>query len=238
MLRKLDLKSSYSSESDDLYQDFFAPALTASVMYKRAVGFFSLGVLLNAPAVMTQLVANGGKIELIFGKLVVPEDFEAIRRGLAEPWASEELPDFRTIIDERRGSLVEYRIRVLAWLFANEQLEMKIAIRPKGMFHQKIGILTDRIGDTISFGGSMNETTYALDPHFNSEEISVFRSWSEGQQEYVRNHQDCFERLWSGDTGSSTTICGVPEAIREGLNFVADSFPDQTSPNPTKKRSG
>ena len=70
----------------------------------------------------------------------------------------------------------------------------------------KIGILKDNFGDTVSFSGSMNETTSALDPRFNSEEITVFKSWNPGQKEYVNNHEESFAKLWSGQTGSSTII--------------------------------
>ena len=230
MLRKLGLRTNYSSESDDLYADFFLPALSQATVYRRAVGFFSLGVLLNTPAAMSRLVASAGRIELIFGKLVAAEDFEAIREGALQPWSGEELPRFDQILERNGGSLLEYRIRLLAWLFKTGRLEMKVALRPRGMFHQKIGLLEDKLGDLVSFSGSMNETISALDPRFNSEEITVFRSWSEGQKEYVANHAAGFARLWSGDTGSATVICDLPEAISEGLNFVSERFPGQPDP--------
>jgi superfamily II DNA or RNA helicase len=73
----------------------------------------------------------------------------------------------------------------------------------------------------------MNETMSALDPRFNSEEITVFRSWVDGQKEYVGNHAASFDQLWSGETGSSTIICGVPEAIEEGLTFVSERYPER-----------
>ena len=227
MFRKIDLKSNYTSEEDNLYTDFFIPTLTESVTYRRAVGFFSLGVLLNAPSAMSKIVESQGRIELIFGKLVSIEDFEAIQSGSRKAWNEEDFPSFPNIIEDHEGTLLEFRIRLLSWLFSSGRLEMKVALRPKGMFHQKIGLIEDRIGDTISFSGSMNETMSALDPRFNSEEISIFRSWVEGQQSYVHTHKTNFTKLWKGDTGSSTVICSLPEAIQEGLNFVAQQFPDR-----------
>jgi superfamily II DNA or RNA helicase len=227
MLRKLKLKAHYSSEEDNLYEDFFAPALSNAKRYQRAVGFFSLGVLLNAPAAMSQIIETDGKIELIFGKLVSVDDFEAIKAGVTQPWTEEELPKFEELIASNPGTLLEYRVRLLAWLFAAGKLEMKVATRPVGMFHQKIGILEDAFDDVVSFSGSMNETMYALDPQFNSEEISVFKYWNAGQKEYVESHQEAFARLWSGETGSFTVISSIPEAIDAGLNLVADRFPDR-----------
>lgn len=227
MFRKLELKTNYTSEVDNLYEDFFRPALSEAVTYRRAVGFFSLGVLLNAPAAMSRIVESEGRIQLIFGKLVSPEDFEAIKDGSQPPWTRDELPRFEELIEDHRNSLLQYRVRLLAWLFAAGRLEMKVAVRPQGMFHQKFGLLEDRLGDVVALSGSMNETMSALDPRFNSEEITVFRSWVDGQREYVANHAANFEKLWSGDTGSATVICGIPEAIEQGLSIVMDRFPGQ-----------
>lgn len=227
MLRDISLQTNYSSEADDIYSDFFRPALSESSRYRRAVGFFSLAVLLNAPAALSRIVEGDGKVELIFGKLVSPEDFDAIHAGVTDPWLESDLPSFEEILIEHPGSLLELRVRLLAWLFAAGRLEMKVAIRPRGMFHQKIGLLTDGKGDTVSFSGSMNETMSALDPRFNSEEITVFRSWEPGQVEYVSNHSAAFDKLWSGETGSRTIVTSIPEAIEAGLNFVSERFPDK-----------
>src|SRR5690606_14530503 len=140
------------------------------------------------------------------------------------------------LIAENAGNLLEYRIRLLAWLFSMGRLEMKVALRPKGMFHQKIGLLQDRLGDVVSFSGSMNETMSALDPRFNSEEITVFRSWNAGQKAYVENHATNFARLWSGETGSSTIVCALPDAIEQGLNFVMERFPEPPTPDEETSR--
>lgn len=225
MFRKLELKSNYSSETDNLYEDFFIPVLSNATVYKRAVGYYSLGVLLNAPAAMSRLVASNGKVELLFGHLVSSADFDAIRQGLRNPWEGEDLPSFERILSEHPESLLAYRIRLLAWLFASGRLEMKVAIRPQGLFHWKVGILEDQFGDHLTFSGSMNETISALDPRFNSEEVTLFRSWKEGQAEYVESHRAKFETLWSGETGSATVVTSIPDAIAAGLRFVSEHLP-------------
>ncbi len=229
MFRKLNLCDSYDSEVDDIYSDFFIPTLSQAINYKRAVGYFSLGVLLGAPKAMSQIINGNGSVQLIFGKLTSPEDFDAIQRGLVDPFEADDFPDFETIIEQNTGSLLEYRVRLLAWLFSNNRLEMKVALRPKGLFHQKIGVMEDAYGDFVSFSGSMNETVSALDPQFNSEEITVFRSWSEGQKSYVENHKRRFQKLWSGETGSSTMVCSLPEVVAEGLDLVSERFPEKPS---------
>ena len=70
MLKDLGLNFSYTSEEDNLFEDFFVPALSNSIEYRRAVGYFSLGVLLNTPSAMSQIAENDGKIKLLFAKIV------------------------------------------------------------------------------------------------------------------------------------------------------------------------
>ena len=236
MLSSLNLNSSYTSETDNIYQDFFVPAIEQSIEYRRAVGYFSLGVLLNAPTAMTNIVNNNGKIKLIFSKLVSPQDFDAIKSGMEYSWSDEELPNFQEIIQEHPNTLLEYRIRILAYLFSTKKLEMKIALRPKGMFHQKIGIIKDKDNNTISFNGSMNETKSALHPEYNSEEITVFKSWIAGQEEFVDKHSNDFNKLWQNDKRGSTVTCDLHEVIAEGLTIIDEQYTERpNSSSETKK---
>ena len=82
MLKGLGLNFSYTSEDNDLFEEFFVPALSNSIEYKRAVGYFSLGVLFNTPSALSQIIENEGKIKILFGQLVSETDFEAIKSGL------------------------------------------------------------------------------------------------------------------------------------------------------------
>ena len=117
MLSSLNLNSSYTSETDNIYQDFFVPAIEQSIEYRRAVGYFSLGVLLNAPTAMTNIVNNNGKIKLIFSKLVSPQDFDAIKSGMEYSWSDEELP-----------------LKLLLYMQLNICLMRKVYTQPKKSF--------------------------------------------------------------------------------------------------------
>jgi hypothetical protein len=82
MFRSKNFKFHYTSEEDDIYEDFYVPALHETVTYKRAVGYFSLGVLLNTPSALSELIEKNGKIKIIFAKLVSHSDLEQIQGGL------------------------------------------------------------------------------------------------------------------------------------------------------------
>ncbi len=227
MLFNLNLEIGYTSEEDNIYEDFFAPALSSSVQYKRAVGYFSPAAILNATSAISQFIENEGKIQLIFAKLVSTSDFEALKHSLDHKLTNENFVSFSDLLESHENSLLSYRIKVLAYLFHHKKLELKVAIRPKGMFHQKIGILRDKEGNEVSFSGSMNETIAGLDPEYNSEEITVFKSWDEGQKPFVKKHARDFEKLWRNEASDKTVVCEFPEVLKSDLNIIAKQL-DQT----------
>ena len=140
MLKDCDFKIRYSSEKESIYDKFYVPALSNAITYKRAVGFFSLGIIFNTTAALSYLVENKGQIKIIFGKLISQRDLAQIQEGLEYDF-SDELPNFKDLIIEHSGTLVEYRVRLLAYLFKTGQLQMMVALRRNGLFHQKIGYL-------------------------------------------------------------------------------------------------
>lgn len=234
MLRDIQLNISYTSEEDDIYESFFIPVLANSVEYKRAVGYYSLGVLLNTPAAMSGIIENNGKIKIIFSKIVSKFDFNAIKDGYDYSFEDDEIPSFKEIVEYNDDSLLRYRVRLLAYLFNTGRLEMKVALRRQGMFHQKTGIMSDKYGNSISFSGSMNETTSALDPEYNSEEITVFKSWDVGQAQYVAKHSKDFDKLWANESSDATHVCDLPEIIRAELNII--SLQDNFKPSFSEER--
>lgn len=222
MFKNSDFKINYTSEEDDLYKDFYLPALSSAVAYDRAVGYFSIGVLLKAPAALSQLVERDGKVRIIFAKIVSEEDLEQIRKGYEFDFENS-TPSFLKIIENNKGNLIEYRIRLLAFLLRTGKLEIKIALRKSGIFHQKIGIMRDAAGDRIAFSGSMNETTSAFDPEINSEEITLFKSWLPDQLGYLEKHASDFEKLWGNQSSENTVVCDLPSVLREEINIISTS---------------
>ena len=236
MLQSLKLRVSYNSEEDDIYQEFYQPVLRNSKTYKRAVGYFSTASLLNTPIALSEIVANDGVVQLIIGQTVTPQDFDLLVAGEVGSIGQDLANSFDDIIAKNRDDLLEYRLRILAWLFAKGRLEVKFAIRPQGLFHTKIGIVADRFGNQVAFNGSANETMAALNPEYNSEHISVYRSWKDGQREYVEDIERRFDRLWSGEVGRKTILCTIPEVVAAGFRLVAERHPEKPSSEGEKQK--
>ena len=217
MLRDRRFKAVYRSETDNLLDDFYVPALLECNQYERAVGFFSSAMLSYAAQGLSALAGRGGRMRLIFGGEIEAEESLAIDDGYVQRKLSERLgAHYLYIIDNIADALVTRRLEALAWLVANNLLDIKVALKPRGMYHEKIGILYDEAGDRVVFQGSANETVYALVPDFNFESINVFKSWEPEHEEFAVPYVDGFARLWDNKS-SGTLVIPFPEAAAKKL---------------------
>src|SRR5438105_4829074 len=125
-LRDLNLKISYGP-SDDRLRDFFIPALSASIRYDRAAGYFSSSMLAVAAAGVTKLILNGGKMRLLCGADLSEADVAAINEGhatLAEQVEKRLIT--RLVLPE--NDYVENRLKALAWLVGTGQLQINVVL--------------------------------------------------------------------------------------------------------------
>ena len=79
-LTDLNLKSEYRSLIDNVVDDFYVPVLKESVLYQRAVGFFSSSALIAISKGVEGLISNGGKIQIIASPRLSQEDIERLAR--------------------------------------------------------------------------------------------------------------------------------------------------------------
>ncbi len=231
MLRELNLKAVYRSESDNILKDFYIPALSVAVKYDRAVGFFSASMLSYAAQGLSTFIDNNGEMRLIIGGALDAEDEQAIKEGyelrdLAEKYGRHIIHTIESTDDP----IFYRRIEILSWLVASGKLNIRIAFRKKGMYHEKIGILTDAEGDKVVFQGAANETASALLPDFNFESINVFQCWRNEFQDHFMPYVVGFERLWENKS-PNTLVLNFPEAAKEKLISIAKRGPKIISPH-------
>ena len=221
MLRDLDLKPVYSTDEDNLLEDFYLPALSASASYDRAVGFFSAAMLSLASQGIAALVERAGSMRLIIGASLQPEETVAINEGYLQRETADRLcRSIVATVENISDALTRNRLESLAWLVASGHLDIRVALRENGMFHDKLGVLTDANGDAVVFQGSANETPYALRPDFNFESINIFQSWVPALRRHFDIHRLKFERLWKNES-PNTLVVEFPEAARKKLLGIA-----------------
>lgn len=222
-LTDLGLKTDYRTGRDDPVRDFYTPCLEVSTDYCRAVGYFRSSIFLITGSSVIDYVKNGGKIRLICSPELTQEDIDAIERGAksSESISYERLgEEIDSLVSESPGN---YSITVLATLVRIGALEVKVAIREsgRGIYHEKLGIFKDALGQSVSFIGSANETLNAWHKNGNFESIEVFCSWHGNvEAERVHRHQHDFEGLWLGIAIGIKTV-DVPSAIKDRLLTVA-----------------
>src|SRR2546428_2211604 len=170
-LRDVPLKSTYDSDKDDILEEFYIPTLSTSTTYKRLAGFFSSSSLAVAARGIAQFVKNSGRMELICSAKLTTADAKSIESALKDPEqviADSAIQELSSLEDE----MLRDHVGALGWLVARNLLHLKIAlvlnddglpldeasVNRQGLFHQKVGILSDQEGNTISFSWSDNES--------------------------------------------------------------------------------
>ena len=212
MLEKDKIKGSYSTDKDNVLDEFYLPVLSNAKRYDRAVGYFSTEALLWIIQGLDGLFKNDGTMRLVVGSRLDDDEYDAIQNNEPSSLEAEEkiYKDFRNqwneLINSDMHELKKHRLGVFSWLAKTDKLEIKFALRKKGMFHKKIGVVTGA-GDqfTIVFNGSLNETEHAFE--HNSENFDVFRSWREQAfEDHGEEHIKEFEDVWEGEENDTITL--------------------------------
>ncbi|MFZ5923946.1 MAG: DEAD/DEAH box helicase family protein [Bacillota bacterium] len=206
--------------------EFYQPLLSRSTKYDRAVGYFTSKALVIAAQGLRTFIDGNGKMRLVASPHLTDEDFEAISRGY----------DQREVVNQAivrplwtEDEIVADALGFLAWLVAEERLEIRIGIPVDakgrvrtGLYHEKMGIFTDAHEDRVAFSGSANETGSAFGENFES--IDVFWSWEDPQGRVARKVAN-FEQLWD-DTTPGLSVIPFPEAAKNRLSrFKPDRLP-------------
>jgi superfamily II DNA or RNA helicase len=227
---ELQLKQAYHKPEDDIARSFYLPCLAAARAYDRAVGYFSSAIYALAWPSLREFVDNGGKIRLICSPVLSTDDVTAMREGYA---AREDAIQGELLREEFRRLLTTpgtlKPAKVLASLVALNVVDFRIAWvgdvaggQPKRLFHDKVGIFLDAVGNAIAFKGSMNETWPGLSLDGNLESVDVFLSWvGDRERARVTDEQEYFSRLWANRFPGVVTV-PLPEVAREALVTASD----------------
>ena len=225
-LNELIIQDEYRSSDCSIVQDFYIPCLERSIVYKRAVGFFSSTSMAIAAKGLTALINSGGKMQLIASPKLSNEDIDAIDRGLRQ--REEIIAEVTTReLEQEFNEVVKDRLACLAWLLSKNLLDIKLAIpksvKHRGIYHEKLGIFEDTEANIIAFTGSANESTTALIDNFEC--IDVFCSWYSGVKDRSLRKWNNFNKLWNNETNNLDVI-NFPEAAKRSL---LNYYPDKKS---------
>ena len=231
--KSLDIKTSYESGLGDIVQDFYEPVLTDAILYDRISGFFTSTSLAVAARGMCNFIKNGGVMRIITSPILSSDDVEIIEK-LIEKKGEIKSKELGLDLDALEDVLISDHVKAFGWLLSAGKIDVRLAIllgddnKPvtkekllsAGLFHQKIGILTDLEGNHISFSGSINETASAWTK--NDEEFKVFKEWEESSSYYYKD-RECFNTLWEGKK-RNVVIVDLPHAVKNELIEYSKDF--------------
>jgi superfamily II DNA or RNA helicase len=225
-------KLKYSREDGDLASRFWVPALSSAIRYDRTTGYFRAGSLALAARGIEHLALNSGKMRLLVGCTLDDGEVEAIERGMSMMDVVAGKGDFS--LPEAVSSSDREALELLAWLVARGMLDVKVAlpchpvtrepIAGSAIFHEKTGVVEDKVGDRIAFTGSINETVQGW--MNNGETFTVFKSWTSAI-EYVDEEDRSFATYWA-DRADRIRTFDVPTAVR--LDLLRFLPPDDELP--------
>ncbi len=231
----LNIKSEYRSLIDNVVDDFYIPVLKESVLYQRAVGFFSSSALIAISKGVEGLISNGGKIQIIASPRLSQEDIDEIRKGY----------EVRKVLErallrgiETHNSVEDTsRLSYIASLIANGVLDIKIAFLSTNneiaMYHEKMGIMSDIEGNAVAFSGSMNESENAFSANYES--FDVFCSWTNEKERVFQKQMD-FQAIWNDYEPGVETI-DFPEAVKDRIYAFNNSLRRNSGLKPPEENS-
>jgi len=220
----------------DILNDFYVPCLKNSVVYKRAVGYFTSAALAEAARGLVDFVENEGKMDIIASPRLTEKDIKAINEGYKLREVVQKA--LERGLDQNLSEVDLTRVKNLTWMIANNKLDIKIAVprskEDEGIYHEKIGLFYDPHDNIVAFSGSLNETALGLISNYESIDVSV--SWDDGEREKqrVRDHVKHFDRLWK-ETAPGLMIMEFPAAVQRAL--LEKYEPTKPVVEPGKKRS-
>lgn len=196
MFKELELHPVYTSDEDDIPRDFYNPVLKRAKTFDRTSAYFSAKALALYAEGLECFGQKGQKYRLIISKDISKYDYEQIKAGykLRNAITDEMLESLRESLSDTE----EQRISNLAYFIAKGIVEIRIAFKHIGIFHDKCGILSDSYGDLICFRGSNNETDAAIQANYESFQVTC--SWMDFNGFYtkgIKKSQEEFEALWN-----------------------------------------
>jgi len=232
-LRDIELKASYESGQNDLIRDFYVPVLENAVTYDRIAGFFSSTSLAIAAKGIAGLINNNGKMRIIACPDLSRQDADALTKAVITPEAYFDKYTTEMFTDIEDGFQRDH-IKALGWMIANGLLEMRIAvvhnmdyvydgmqIETSGIFHQKVGIVGDENGNSISFSGSINETANGW--LNNIEEFKVYKSWELGEEKFYCSDACKFNEFWNNER-NNVKVYTLPETVKNRIIKYSEGF--------------
>lgn len=208
---------------------FYVPAFSVARTYSRAVGYFTSTSLALFARGIDEFAKRSGTMRLVASPHLDEDDILDIERGYNVREVVERAT-LRELEFEQRETVLD-GLGMLGRLIAEDRLDIKLAFVEQegrvGIYHEKIGIFRDDLGDLVGFTGSSNETYGGLMANFES--VEVYCGWVAGDSARALRLEADFEALWANQT-PNLSVEPFPDVARERLIKLGNDRPRQPLP--------
>lgn len=228
-LDEVHIVEEYRTGEHDLVGAFYKPCLREAKLYDRAVGYFRSTVFLLIGPSLLEFAKRGGKMRLICSPVLTSEDYDAISGGYISREDQVGIALVRDLEELFQNDITCTNTEALATLISTGVIDLKIAFRPDGhgVYHEKMGVFKDEVGNIVSFKGSVNESWNGWHDRGNYESFDTFCSW-DGVKEKVRaqNSEQYFDRLWAGEL-EAVQVVDFPAIAKKKIRLMAKESIDE-----------
>lgn len=220
-LTELTLHDSYSSDENDIVNDFYNPVLECAISYERITGYFSPSILAVASRGFAGIINNDGKIKILTSIQVNADTYKAIHDSGVNTFNEDLFDKVNLDLDQLKTELERNYLKVFIHLYKLGKIELRVAILRdrEGILHQKVGIVSDAEGNAISFSGSNNETIGGVIN--NVEEFKVFKNWIISSSPYFANDQSKFNKYWNNRV-DGVKVVEISDAVKQKIVKLVD----------------
>lgn len=217
MLSQIKLKPNYNSYFDNVVDEFYNKVLKESIVYDRASAYFSAKAIANISDGISYFYKNGGKIRFIISNEISQEEYEIIKKGYEAKNTiysniAQKFNESNSLLND--DDLI--KLSNLSYLIEKGVVDIKIAFKPEGIFHDKFGLIGDEDGNVIYFRGSNNETIAAIEKNYESFDVTCSWLASDFEKERIRIAHNQFENLWNNKV-DNLFIIDAPDVIKNKL---------------------
>jgi len=237
LLGGVNLQTFYRTSSHKLGGDFLGKCLASSSVYRRAAAFFSSGVFLVATSDWFAFFRSGGRAFFVTSPHLSPDDIKALEEATYHRHVY--VSDFSLDSYEEALTTERFdRFGFLRGLLATGRIDIRIAHRTggnhQGIYHEKLGVFSDKQGNLLAFSGSANETRAAYVGNF--ERIDVFWTGNRSDRRRAFAIEEHFGDLWENKT-EGVEVIHLVEAIQRNL-LVARTTPPGVRKDEVVEESG
>ena len=206
-----EINKVYDSDSEDISKTLNL-LLGKSNKYSRIGSYFSSKSFISLAEGLCDFIMRNGKMRLIINYQLEKEDYDEIKKAMDIKKIENKI---ELDIKNLRSEIELDSAKVLGWLIAENRLEIRVVTGDsEKLMHIKQGIIEDEFGNKVAFTGSANETYSAYER--NIEQVTFFKNWEEGQEEYVDEFLFRFGRFWN-DYGTEARTYSLAKAFEKGL---------------------